>query len=210
MSMVPALRDERVFPAPTQAVPLPPVSRRRFARVAPLKTPRGERVTLPDGRELWLRAIAPCDTDAVRRCFTRLSAEEVRMRFMHAMSVLPEPMAHRLCALDPEREAAFVLMDEREIPAEMRGVGRIYVDENANSAEFAVLVERAWTGRGLGALLMRRLVEESRRRGLDELWGYVLIENRPMLDLCRELGFRRRGNTGDPGTAQIALDLRAG
>src|SRR3546814_5813369 len=75
----------------------------------------------------------------------------IRRRFLHAMSELPAPMAQRLCRIDPTLETAYVLMDESEHPAEMRGVGRIYVDEASDSAEFSVLVEQDWSRRGLGA-----------------------------------------------------------
>lgn len=202
------LHDEHAVFAPTQAAPLPPRSSRRFARDAgPAPVDAGEPVHARDGRQLWLRPIAGSDVDAMRRCFTRLSSDEVRMRFLHNLSELPEAAARRLCEIDPEHEAAFVLMDAGDETAEMRGVARIYIDEATASAEFAVLVERGWTGLGLGALLMQRLVDECRRRGLAGLWGYVLMENRPMLDLCRELGFRRQTLAGDPGTALIALDL---
>lgn len=195
--------------APMGEISLPPRSSRRFARVtrpATTGTP-GEQVSLHDDRTLWLRPIRPADVDAIRRCFTRLSEDEIRMRFMHHMRELPLPMARQLCDIDPEREAAWVLVDDTGTPDEIRGVGRIFWDKASNQAEFAVLVERAWTGRGLGALLMQRLVDECRRRAVACLWGYVLIENRPMLDLCRQLGFKRRAMTGDPGTAMIALDL---
>jgi len=188
---------------------VPPRSRERFGSrpQAVTAAPRGEPVHVCDGRELLLRSIRPDDVAALKRCFTRLSPEDIRRRFLHAMSELPDPMAHRLCNIDPVRETALVLMDEAVTPSEMRGVGRIYVDEAANSAEFSVLVEHDWTRRGLGALLMQHLVDDCRRRGLDEIWGYVLMENRPMLQLCRELGFERRAVTDEPGTTQIALRL---
>lgn len=202
------------LPIPTlmRAAPsmiVPPRSRERFApRLEAVPAANvGEPVRTRDGRNLFLRGIRPDDVAALKRCFTRLSPEDIRRRFLHAMSELPEPMAQRLCNIDPAVETAFVLMDEAVEPAEMRGVGRIYVDESANSAEFSVLVEHDWARRGLGALLMQRLVDDCRRRGLHEIWGYVLLENRPMLELCRELGFQRRPATDEPGTAQISLKL---
>jgi len=88
-----------------------------------------------------------------------------------------------------------------------RGAGRIHVDEAADNAEFSVLVEHDWGRLGLGALLMQRLVDDCRRRGLAEIWGYVLQENRPMLYLCKELGFVRRLHANEPGTTQISLRL---
>ncbi|MDO1530041.1 GNAT family N-acetyltransferase [Fulvimonas sp. R45] len=201
--MIPAID----FAAPSRLAPLPPPSRERFARPHVLLTASGEHVHTRDGRQLRLRAIEPGDVAAMQRCFTRLSPEDIRRRFLHAMSELPTPMAQRLCRIDPAVETAFVLMDESVHPAEMRGVGRIYVDDTTRSAEFSVLVEQAWSRRGLGALLMKRLVDDCRRRGLAELWGYVLMENRPMLELCRELGFRTAMLPDEPGIAQITLAL---
>ncbi|HET7331308.1 GNAT family N-acetyltransferase [Dyella sp.] len=186
---------------------LPPPSRVRFSPLPVSDTRRGEMVHTADGRELILRGIEPGDVAAVQRCFKRLPAQDVRRRFMHAMSELPVSMAQRLCRIDPELEAAFVLIDETVKPAELRGVGRIFVDVASNTAEFSVLVEHEWTRIGLGALLMQRLVDESRRRGLSEIWGYVLMENRPMLQLCKELGFVAKMVPGEAGTAQISLKL---
>ncbi|HXD35952.1 MAG TPA: GNAT family N-acetyltransferase [Rhodanobacter sp.] len=200
--MIPAID----FSAPTHHVSLPPRAALRFARRAPVPL-HGEVVRTHDGRELLLRPIEPGDVAAMQRCFTRLSPEEVRRRFLHAMSELPAPMAQQLCHTDPARETAYALMDSSVQPAEMRGVGRIYVDEATNTAEFSVLVERDWSRIGLGALLMQRLVDDCRQRGLYELWGYVLQENRPMLQLCRELGFSQRLIPDEPGTALITLKL---
>jgi GNAT superfamily N-acetyltransferase len=199
----------REFPTYPRHAELPPRSRERFAPVAsPLShAPRGEVVHTADGRELVLRDIEPGDVAAIQRCFQRLPPQDVRRRFMHAMAELPVSMAQRLCRIDPELEAAFALIDETVKPAELRGVGRIFVDVASNTAEFSVLVEREWTRIGLGALLMQRLVDESRRRGLDELWGYVLMENRPMLQLCKELGFVATMVPGEGSTAQIRLTL---
>lgn len=195
------------YPAPIRFAPLPPRSSERFARRHDSGEPHGERVSTRDGRELLLRAIEPGDVAALQRCFSRLSPEDIRRRFLHAMSELPAPMAQRLCQVDPALETAFVLMDESVTPAEMRGVGRIYVDPSADNAEFSVLVERDWSRLGLGALLMQRLVDDCRRRGLYELWGYVLQENRPMLQLCKELGFTQRAIPDEPGIMLITLKL---
>lgn len=189
--------------------PMPARSSALFVPVPaqPVAGETGERVQSHNGHELLLRSIQPDDEDAIKRCFARLSPQDIRRRFLHAMAALPEPMAQRLCSIDPAIETALVLVDHAVRPAEIRGAGRIYVDHVATSAEFSVLVEHDWARLGLGALLMQRLVEDSRRRGLVELWGYVLLENRPMLSLCRTLGFVQRSLLDEPGVAQIALPL---
>ncbi len=193
MSATPA---SRAIPAASAAPPIEswPSQRREF-------------VHSRDGRELILRSIRPDDLDALKRSFARLSPQDIRRRFLHAMAELPEPMARRMCQVNPNIETALVLVDESVSPAEVRGAGRIYVDTAANSAEFSVVVEHDWARLGLGALLMHRLVQDSRRRDLVELWGYVLLENRPMLSLCQSLGFVRRALFDEPGVAQISLQL---
>ncbi|MFC4527847.1 GNAT family N-acetyltransferase [Dyella halodurans] len=186
---------------------VPPRNPERFARRHLTSAPKGELVRTHDGRELRLRDIEPGDVAALKRQFARLSPEDIRRRFLHSMSELPDSMAQRLCRIDPAIESAFVLVDETVTPAEIRGVGRIYVDEAADSAEFSVLVEHDWARVGLGVLLMQRLVADCRRRGLHEIWGYVLLENRPMLQLCKDLSFTRRLLPDEPGTTQISLRL---
>lgn len=201
---LPAIQLTHTLP-PTAA---PGRSRERFApRLQLVREAQGEVVRIHDGRELRLRDIEAGDVAAITRCFKRLSPEDIRRRFLHSMSELPEPMAQRLCRIDPAIERAYVLEDENVVPGEIRGVGRIYVDEAADSAEFSIVVEQDWTRLGLGAMLMQHLVDECRRRGLSEIWGYVLLENRPMLQLCRELGFVQRLLPDEPGTAQISLAL---
>lgn len=202
MIMHPALD----FASPIRNAQLPPPSSQRFARGQALPA-TGEPITTRDGRLLHVRPIEPGDVAALRRCFTRLPAEDIRRRFMHTLTELPEPMARRLCHIDPASEAAYVLIDDSVTPCELRGVGRVFIDEATDSAEFSVLVERDWTRLGLGAELMRLLVATCRERGLAELWGYVLVENRPMLRLCSELGFTSRMVPDEPGVAQITLRL---
>ncbi len=194
------------FTVPLASVSVPPHTRERFAPRATTDT-HGEHLTVEDGRLLRLRPIAATDVAALQRCFTRLSAEDIRRRFLHAMAELPTAMATRLCQVDPAEETALALLDDSVHPAEIRGVGRIFVDEVTDSAEFSVLVEQSWSRVGLGGLLLQRLIDDCRRRNLAELWGYVLLENQPMLDLCNELGFERQLLRNEPGTTRVALRL---
>jgi len=52
-----------------------------------------------------------------------------------------------------------------------------------------VTVRSDWKGHGLGYLLMSRLIDVARMRGIGSLVGDVLRENEPMIQLCRSLGF---------------------
>ena len=194
-------------PLPGSTPRPPPPARDRYGSAVGAPPPPGEPVMLDDGRRLKLRPVQASDVAALQRLFTRLTPGEIRMRFMHSVTELPDVLARRMTDLDHVCELAWVLMDSvDDARAEMRGVARLYIDA-ATGAEFALLVEQPYTGQGLGALLMTQLIRACRERGLDELWGHVLAENHPMLDLCAELGFTRAPVPGDPGVMHVRLAL---
>lgn len=155
-------------------------------------TPREleEEVPLPDGRQLWLRPIQSEDEPALQAHFGRLDPEESRMRFFVPRRTLDHITAARFCQLDYDREMALVLTEPG--PAGTRpihGVASLNAEPGLTRAEFAIVINREMTGMGLGILLLRRLLDYAQRRGLEEVHGEVLRENRPMLKLCKILGF---------------------
>ena len=58
---------------------------------------------------------------------------------------------------------------------------------SAPNTPIAVRTDRK--GRGLGYVLMTRLIDIARQCGIGELVGEVLRENERMLEMCRSLGF---------------------
>jgi acetyltransferase len=179
------------------------------ASLAILPYPREleQTVTLPDGRVLRVRPIRPEDEPALVRGFRRLAEDEVRQRFFVPLTELPHAMAARLTQIDYDREMAFVLA-EPGAPgaAELHGVARLAADPDNVRAEFAIIVERALSGQGLGTFLMNRLIEYARSRGIGELFGDVLVDNVVMRGLCRSLGFRE--SPADGHVVRVTLALR--
>jgi acetyltransferase len=167
----------------------------------------GEIVPTRDG-ELLLRAIHADDVAALQRGFDHLSPEEVRMRFLHPLTDLPDPIARRLCDLDARTGVAFILIDPPPAHApEIHAVARAYIDPATLAAEFALIVQQRYSGQGFGKLLLRRVIDACRERGATELWGDVFIDNGPMLALCEQLGFKRRSLEHEPGVVRVTLDL---
>jgi acetyltransferase len=167
-----------------------------------------EHLTARDGSPLVLRPIRRDDVDALRRGFDRLTPEEVRMRFLHPLNELLEPIARELCDVDPATAYAWVLADPDDVASpEIHAVARGYVDKVLDQAEFAIVVEGRLKGQGFGTLLMHRVIDSARELGVGELWGDVLFENSPMLAVCANLGFKRESALHDPGIVRVTLDL---
>ena len=87
------------------------------------------------------------------------------------------------------------------------GVPRYSADPDRRSAEFAVAVRSDWHRRGVGQLLMARLIEAAQQSGISELVGLVLRENKPMLNMCRKLGFSIAPEPNDAAVLRVRKSL---
>lgn len=141
----------------------------------------------------------------LQRAFGRMTPEQIRLRVFHALNELPDPVARHLCNVDPQEAAAFVVTDDDG--GEIRGEARVHFDAVGEGAEFAIAIDPAFTGNGVGWALMTRLIETSRARGMREIWGHVLAENGAMLDLAARLGFSREGVLGEVGVLLVRKAL---
>ena len=177
--------------------------------ISPYPKEMEQRYTLPDGRSFLIRPILPEDEPELRELVKRLPAEDVRMRFFQPIRELSHEMAARLTQLDYEREMAIIVTDPDVLPGKGKiwGVVRCNADPDMEKAEYAVLVDRAVTGIGLGPMLMRYIIEYAKQRGIKELYGEVLRENEPMLRLNRAFNFKIHATPDDPGVLHVSLPL---
>jgi acetyltransferase len=140
--------------------------------------------------------------------FHKLSPENVRLRFFAPVKELTHETAAALTQIDYDRQMALVLAaPSRPGVAELYAVARFSADPDNEKAEFALTVRDDMTRMGLGTLLLRRLIEYARRRGVLEIFGHVLRENLSMLALCRSLGFDEIGAPDDPALKLVRLRL---
>lgn len=164
-------------------------------------------VRLRDGTAVSVRPIRREDTEALRRFYGRLSEETIHQRFFGPYPELDEERARYFTHLDGERRFALVALDP-ENPGEIIGVTRYDRDEDDQSrAEYAVVVEDAWQGRGLGTALTRAIVDEARERGVLCLHALVLPENRRMVRVLQGLGLPELVRWQD-GVELFEIDLR--
>ncbi len=159
---------------------------------------------MPGGGTYTVRPIQPYDAQMLQSLVQGLSSESRYFRFASALNELPASMLARFTLIDYDREMALVaITQERPSPDEppverIVGVARYVTEPDQVSCEFALLVDDAMTGKGLGSHLMESLMEMAREKGLSEMVGLVLSNNSTMLKLMRHLGFSVKPNPGDP------------
>jgi acetyltransferase len=127
----------------------------------------------------------------------------LRLRFFTPIRNLSHRFAARLTQIDYDREMALVALQGGTV----LGIARFFADPDRDKAEYAVAVRTDWHGRGIGYLLMTRLIEVARQWGIGELVGDVLHDNEPMLAMCRELGFTLMHDRADASVLEVRKHL---
>jgi acetyltransferase len=167
--------------------------------IAPYPAELASRETLHDGPVIELRPIRPEDEPLVHDLVAHMSPEDLRLRFFTPIRSLTHRFAARLTQIDYDREMALVALESRTV----LGIARFFADPDREKAEYAVAVRTDWHGRGVGYVLMKRLIEVARQWGIGELVGEVLSDNGPMLAMCRELGFAIRRDPADVSIMRV-------
>ena len=165
--------------------------------------------TLRDGTKLLLRPIRPEDAQIEREFVEGLSEQSRYMRFFNPLKYLAPRLLARLTQVDYDRELALVATIGEGQEEHIAGVVRYSPNADGTSSEFAVTVADDFHGRGLGSLLMRRLIEAARAAGYQRLTGSVLESNDKMHVLMRKLGFKPAPKGEDMSIAEYVFDLTA-
>jgi acetyltransferase len=159
--------------------------------------------TIRGGEHVLMRRARPEDMALYPDFLREVSAEDLRLRFFARIAELTAEESNKLAHLDYRHEMAFVALDEET--GQMLGLVRLKDELDEKTAEFAILVRSRLKGHGLGWLLMRRVIDYAKEKGLRRVYGDVLAENTTMLQMCAELGFHAQ-DIGS-GTRRVVLDL---
>jgi acetyltransferase len=109
---------------------------------------------------------------------------------------LSDELAARLSHIDYEREMALLAFAEGA--EELLGVARHSADR----------ITALPNSPSQCHVLMTRLTQVARQRGIPELIGEVLPENTAMLRLCQRFGFAIATDPGDPKLLRVSKTLR--
>lgn len=176
----------------------------RFA-IRPYPQEWERRTPLPDGTLIWLRPVRPEDEEMFRTFFSRVTPDDLRLRFFTPIKAFTHTFIARLTQLDYERSMAFVAIDEAS--GDMLGAVRLHADANYQIGEYGIMTRTDMRGKGLGWLLMTSIIEYGRAEGLKSIEGQVLRENTMMLAMCKSLGFTSHPDPDDETIRVVRLDL---
>ena len=164
--------------------------------------------TLRDGRGVHVRAMRSSDEAEILQGFGRLSADARYMRFMRVVRHVDEDRLKATLASFPERGFGIVATVPAADGFDIVGSAILILDKKPSRCEFAMTVLSEYGGAGLGRTLLSALITVAKQRGLEEMEGFVLAENRPMLRLASRLGFSIAADPDDASVRNCRLSLR--
>ena len=165
-----------------------------------------KKITLKDGTELTLRPIKPEDEMLWLEMFKTFSEESVRFRFFRIIRDTPHEMRIRYCNIDYDREIGIVAELNEKGKRRLLGVTRIIKTPGQDDeAEFALIVGDEWHRKGLGSEFLDYTLEIAEDKNLKRVYGVVLKDNVPMMNLCKEKNFKIMD--GEPGEYKVEYNF---
>lgn len=177
-----------------------------------------DRLMLADGRSVIVRPVLPQDADGEQAFVGRLSEASRHLRFHVGTRGLPPHLLRAMTEIDYRTHVALVAQtapadtgdsadDGDEDPIIVADARYVLSDDAGLDAEFAIAVDDAWQGLGLGRQLMDRLIRHARRRGVQSLIGDVLPTNTRMTAMVRRSGGTVQRHPLDATLVQVRFRL---
>jgi len=161
------------------------------------------------GRQLCMRPITPRDGVEHREFFAALQPAAARVVTLRRLQGLAAGGVAALALPAADREIAFIAtVDDDTQPSEPLGVVRAAADPSNDTAEFVLLLGDQAKGRGLGRLLLGKVVEHCRHGGTRRLVGEAANDDHPLIELARAFDFDIECSPVT-GVLRLALALQA-
>jgi acetyltransferase len=156
---------------------------------------------------LTIRPIRPEDANIEKAFIDGLTTQAKYFRFMQGIRTLTQDMLIRFTQIDYDLEMALIAVIEKHGIEQEIGVARYITNIDRTSCEFAIVVTDDWHRKGIAWRLMQALIASATEKGLKQMQGIVLAENRPMLNFCKRLEFDIKYDQKDNGVCSVVKNL---
>jgi RimJ/RimL family protein N-acetyltransferase len=148
-------------------------------------------VTLREGDTVAIRAIRPDDAPRLQALFAQLSPDSVFFRFLTPAKQLTDEQATSFANVDYQMRMGLVATSAPRGEENIVAVARYaeFQPSEPGVAEFAIVVQDRYQGRGLGTILLKQLVAYAQTHAIHTFLARVHPENTRMLGFLHHSGF---------------------
>ncbi len=177
---------------------------------SPVEQAFHEIVTLNDGTQVTIRPITPEDAPRLQEGFTRLSPQTIYYRFLETAREMSDAQAHTLANVDYHNRMALVAAVQEDGHQRLVAVARYAIIEDAADpglAEAAIVVRDDYQQRGLGKIIMARLVSYAREHGVQAFLATIHTSNARILRFIKSSSLPFERKMIEPGVWEIRIRL---
>lgn len=142
--------------------------------------------------QVTIRPITRDDLELERYFYEHLSPQAKHYRFMGGINQLTDEELEELCDIDFGNHMAFIATVITDGEERLVGVSRYALDVTGEAHEFVVTIADEWQQKGLGTLLMKKLIEFAKAHDVKKLYAIELADNILMKKLADALGMKRQ------------------
>jgi acetyltransferase len=163
--------------------------------------------SLRSGRRVLLRPYRAGDEKTYRDLFSKLTIQDIWFRYFSILKDAPKFELNKFRNINYAADLIFIAnaVDRGKAP-QVIGVVGLSFDAKRSIAEFALIVRTDQKRRGLGKIMLNKVIGYARCQGYKWLVAEVLATNVAMLNMSVPLGFEQH-HIPDDGTVTICLNL---
>jgi N-acetylglutamate synthase-like GNAT family acetyltransferase len=158
------------------------------------------------GFHVHVRQAQPEDEPALASFFRHVGPEDIRFRFLSALSTVGHDFLARLCQVDHDRTEDFLAIGEDG--ETIIASAMLAADAQLDRAEVAISVRADHKGRGISWTLLNYLSDYAKAKGIKSLESIESRDNHQAIELEREMGFAAIAYPGDSTLMLVQKDLR--
>lgn len=143
---------------------------------------------LKDGTSVIIRPIKPEDEPLLRDLFKNLSEKSALLRFQHPNKPLSKSDLIRFCHIDYDQEMTLVAIRKENNSERIIGAAHL-MKTYENIAELSIEIIDQFQGKGLGTILVGKLLNFAKNYGYKKTWMVIKKENLPMIKLALKYSF---------------------
>ncbi|MBU1700000.1 MAG: GNAT family N-acetyltransferase [Candidatus Eisenbacteria bacterium] len=162
------------------------------------------------GKEEFLfRPIRPTDEKLVRAFFYAASKKTKYFRFHGELQTFRHRDAQTYCNVDYESNYVIAVVRKEEDHEHIIAMGQYEVNPATNMGECAFMVSDEFQGKGIGTLLLKRLIEHAKSKGVAGFVAEVLATNQAMLHVFHKSGYTIHSSI-DEGVYHVSFTFHEG
>jgi acyl-CoA hydrolase/GNAT superfamily N-acetyltransferase len=149
-----------------------------------------EEVIQVGGERVTVRPAKPVDGRRIQEHFYNLDPDDVVARFFHEKKTFLQDEMESVTQIDYIQDLTMLALVGEFGFGRVVGVGEYLLDSETNTAEIAFSISRAYQKKGLGRILLNKLLAAAREHGISGFFAYTSAENQGMIRLFNMLPFK--------------------